>query len=101
MDNPNSSSSISPKKRKSRAGQSIKTVDLAKVHKKLLNVLAREANGLLEESHKGQLSKESCNALQGYLKLLKDLKKFADDEEANLTDAELEAMAGETDGQPT
>ena len=81
------------KKRKPRAGMSIKSIDLDKVHKRLLNVLARETNHLLAASHKEKLDKEGSQALTGYLKLIRELKSLEEDEAKHLSDEELAKIA--------
>ena len=81
------------KKNKPRGGQSIRKVDIEKVHKSLLNVLARDTAALLEASHLRKLNKEEATALTQYLKLIREIKKADDDELDTLSDEELEKLA--------
>ncbi len=59
-----------------------------------MNVLARETASLLMLSHKQKLTKDESVALTNYLKLIKDLKKEEDAGMENLSDEELEKLAG-------
>lgn len=81
-----------PKKRKTRAGQSVKNVNLDAEYKKLLNCLARDTKALLTKSHAGALPKEDALTLTNYLKLVKELKKSDDEHLSQLSDSQLKEL---------
>ena len=58
----------SPKRRRSRAGLRIKKPNLDQVHRKLLAILVRDTNHLLEASLKAKLNRDESNSLTSYLK---------------------------------
>jgi hypothetical protein len=72
----------SPRKRKSRAGKSLKNINLDQIQKKLLNVLERETNQLLVLSVDGKLDKDQSD----------DLNKEAE-ELSEMSEEELEKLA--------
>lgn len=83
-----------PISRKIRVSRRARAVDLAKLRKRLLTVLAREVDFLMDQSAKHKLDKDDSIALTGYLKLLKELNKLDEDEGAKMTDEQLEKLAG-------
>jgi hypothetical protein len=83
----------SPRKRKSRAGKSLKNINLDQIQKKLLNVLERETNQLLVLSVDGKLDKDQSDDLNKYLKLLKELRKQEAEELSEMSEEELEKLA--------
>jgi hypothetical protein len=66
---------ISRKKSKYSAARHIGSIKIAKIQEQFLTVLKREAQRLLDESHKGPLSGESKKSLVNYIKLIQDLSK--------------------------
>lgn len=81
------------KPRKSRAGSSLKTVNLQRAEKKLLNILDRQINKLLTISVSGLFSKDESLALVNYVKLLKQIQKDDNQDLDKMTDEELEKLA--------
>jgi hypothetical protein len=82
-----------PKKRKSRAGLSLKKVNLDHLHKQLLNILSRETLNLLTLSSQGKLEKDDAASLCNYIKLMQYLAKKEEEDLENLSDEELEKLA--------
>ena len=64
-----------PKKKKYSPARYIGTPNIQKIQTAFLAILKREAEKLLDESHKGKLSAESAKNLVSYLKLIKELEK--------------------------
>ncbi len=60
--------------RKSRAAMAILRVDFDKESKRLLTVLHREIERLLDNSHKQSLSKDESGQLISYIKLVSELR---------------------------
>lgn len=63
------------KKAKYKPSRYLGKPNIEKIQKQFLAVLVREAQNLLDESHKGPLSEKSSMKLHKYLKLIKDLDK--------------------------
>ncbi len=96
MNNSASGAPKAPKKtRKSRMGRSVREVDLDKVHKRLLVVLARDVTHLMDRSYQGKLNDDDAKALTNYLKLMKVLKQQELEDLEGLSDEELAAKARE------
>ncbi len=85
----------SGKSRKSRAGLSLKEVNLDKTHKKLLNILDRDVSKLLNLSRTKSLTGTQSFSLVNYLKLIKTLKDIELEQLSELSDEELEKKANE------
>lgn len=83
---------ITKKPRKSRAGSSLKTVNLQRAEKKLLNILDRQINKLLTISVSNLFSKDESAALVNYVKLLKQIQKDDSLDLDQLTDEQLEKI---------
>lgn len=60
-------------------------------------ILSREIKNLRQESSLGLLSRDSSNALTGYIKLLKELKREEKELLDNLSDEELEKLVDKDD----
>lgn len=78
---------------KSKGSRRLSPVDLDKIGQKLLNVLQREANVLLDLSYMDKLSADESKSLVNYLKLLKEFQSFELAALESLTDEELEERA--------
>lgn len=78
---------------KSKGSRRISPVDLDKIGQKLLNVLQREANILLDRSWREKLSADDSKSLVNYLKLLKEFQSFELEALESLTDEELAERA--------
>lgn len=74
----------------------LKKVDLDNLNKKLLNVLSREINHLMQLSFNHKLEKDDADALAKYVKLLKELQKDSTESNDNLTDEQLEKLASKS-----
>ena len=85
------------KKRLSRAKFSLKKVNLDHLQKQLLTVMQRDTEALLALSFNGKLEKDDATSLNNYLKFIKELKKFEEDEIANMSDEQLNALAKENE----
>lgn len=81
---------------KIRVSRRLSKVDLDKLSHKLLNVLTRETNNLLDASSQGKLDRDDAASLRDYLKLMKDLRAMDEDKMKNLSDEELEKLAKST-----
>lgn len=78
----------------------LRVIDINTVHKKLLNVLSRDINFLLESSYHGPLTPTEASSLVDYLKLVKTLKEIDKDNNENLTNEQLEAIANNSKPSP-
>ncbi len=81
------------KPRKSRAGTSLKNVNLTRSEKKLLNILDRQINMLLAVSNHDLFNKDQSLALVNYVKLLKQIQKDSTEDIDKLTDEQLEKLS--------
>lgn len=82
-----------PKKRKSRAGMTLRRTNLEKMQKQLLNVLRRDVEKLLESSFKSTLRAEETDKLLLYLKQVKTLRKDELEDLEGLSDEALAELA--------
>lgn len=82
-----------PKKAPIARPRRLKPVDLDHLELKLLVVLRREADRLLDTSYTKKLSSLSSKTLVNYLNLLRDLKARKIKELEEMTDEELEKLA--------
>lgn len=80
-----------------RPGMRLKKIKLDKERGRLLNILHREVEKLLElsASSKAQLSKDDSDALVKYLKTVRDMENDEKKADASLTPEQLAAIAGE------
>lgn len=81
-----------PLKPKKKRLPRLKKVNVDEVHKKLLNILQREAHHLFTMSVVTKLDKDESQSLVNYLKLLNQLKKDDTIDLDKLTDEELEKI---------
>jgi hypothetical protein len=75
--------------KKSSAHRKAKVIDLVKVKKKLLTVLDRDVNKLLDTSYNCKLSEEESANLRGYLKLVEGLLSKDEASAAEVSEEEL------------
>ena len=70
-----------------------KRVDIDRLEKQAKTVLAREIMRLMDLSYDCKMERDDIMALQGYFKIIKDLKKDEVDHINSLSDEELEGLA--------
>lgn len=78
------------KDRKSRAGLSLKHINLDKKYKQLINIFDREINHLLIQSRKELVGKLGISSLRDLLELYKDFKQLEKEYIDGLSIEELE-----------
>lgn len=66
-------------------------MDPERLHRKLLNIMDRHVNKILEVSFDQPLSPEGVDIVVKYTKIVRDILR----DETNLTEEELEALANE------
>lgn len=70
-----------------------RNIDIDKLEKQAKTVLAREIERLMDLSHDKAMEREDTIALQGYFKIIKDLKKDEADQLDSMSDDELERLS--------
>lgn len=81
------------KKRRSRAQRAVSHVNFEQAHKKLVTILGRQINKLMDASYKALLTKDELANLALCQKLLVEFRKREEGELEELTDEELEELA--------
>ena len=85
----------SPHKIPTVRSRRLRKSSLNKIQNRLITVLVRETESLMDLSFNHKLDKNDAASLVNYLRLLKEMRKDEEDKNKNLTDEELEKIAAQ------